>query len=40
MADSTAATSRSRAVEVTIWHWLRTAAIVAILVLMVWKPGA
>lgn len=22
------------------WHWLRTAAVVAILVLMVWKPGA
>ena len=26
--------------DVTLWHWLRTAAIVAILVLMVWKPGA
>ncbi len=22
------------------WHWLRTAAVVAILVLMIWKPGA
>ncbi len=22
------------------WHWLRTAAIIAILVLMIWKPGA
>lgn len=26
--------------RVTIWHWLRTAAVVAILVLMIWKPGA
>ena len=25
---------------VNTWHWLRTAAIVAILILMVWKPGA
>jgi uncharacterized membrane protein len=24
----------------TTWHWLRTAAVVAILVLMIWKPGA
>ncbi|MGI9021336.1 MAG: hypothetical protein ACR2G3_11580 [Solirubrobacterales bacterium] len=23
-----------------LWNWLRTASIVAILVLMVWKPGA
>ena len=22
------------------WHWLRTAAVLAILVLMIWKPGA
>jgi hypothetical protein len=22
------------------WHWLRTIAVVAILVLMIWKPGA
>ena len=22
------------------WHWLRTVAVVAILVLMIWKPGA
>ncbi len=22
------------------WHWLRTAAVVGILVLMIWKPGA
>ena len=28
------------AVEITIWHWLRTVAVVLILVLMVWKPGA
>ena len=28
------------AAQVTMWHWLRTAAVVAILVLMVWKPGA
>jgi hypothetical protein len=26
--------------QVTTWHWLRTAAIVGILILMVWKPGA
>jgi hypothetical protein len=26
--------------EGAAWHWLRTLAIVAILVLMVWKPGA
>jgi hypothetical protein len=26
--------------QVTMWHWLRAASIVAILVLMVWKPGA
>lgn len=26
--------------QVGLWHWLRTAAVVAILVLMVWKPGA
>jgi hypothetical protein len=26
--------------QVTMWHWLRTAAIVGILILMVWKPGA
>ena len=28
------------ATQVTMWHWLRTLSIVAILVLMVWKPGA
>lgn len=28
------------ATQATLWHWLRTAAVVAILVLMVWKPGA
>lgn len=26
--------------QVTVWHWLRTLALVGILVLMVWKPGA
>jgi hypothetical protein len=26
--------------QVTLWHWLRTLSVVAILVLMVWKPGA
>lgn len=30
----------ARDVRVSAWHWLRTLAIVAILVLMVWKPGA
>jgi hypothetical protein len=25
---------------VNTWHWLRTLSVVAILVLMVWKPGA
>jgi hypothetical protein len=34
-----AATAPSPA-QVTAWHWLRTASIFAILVLMVWKPGA
>ena len=33
------ATSPPRS-QVTMWHWLRTASIVLILVLMVWKPGA
>jgi len=28
------------AAMVNTWHWLRTASVVAILVLMVWKPGA
>ena len=23
-----------------VWHWLRTLSLIAILVLMVWKPGA
>jgi hypothetical protein len=26
--------------EAMVWHWLRTLAILGILVLMVWKPGA
>ena len=26
--------------QVTVWHWLRTLSVVAILVLMSWKPGA
>jgi hypothetical protein len=26
--------------QVNVWHWLRTLSVVAILVLMVWKPGA
>lgn len=26
--------------QVTLWHWLRTLSVVAILALMVWKPGA
>jgi hypothetical protein len=26
--------------QVTVWHWLRTLSVVAILVLMIWKPGA
>jgi hypothetical protein len=26
--------------RVTFWHWLRTLSVVAILVLMIWKPGA
>jgi hypothetical protein len=34
--DPDAATPR----QVTLWHWLRTLALVGILVLMVWKPGA
>jgi hypothetical protein len=25
---------------VTMWHWLRTLSVIAILVLMIWKPGA
>jgi hypothetical protein len=27
-------------IQATVWHWGRTLAIVGILVLMVWKPGA
>jgi hypothetical protein len=34
-----AANSDAR-LQVTVWHWLRTVTLVAILVLMVWKPGA
>lgn len=30
----------SLAGRLTTWHWLRTATVVAILVLMIWKPGA
>ena len=26
--------------RLSMWHWLRTATVVAILVLMIWKPGA
>jgi hypothetical protein len=26
--------------RLSAWHWLRTVAVVAILVLMIWKPGA
>ena len=26
--------------RVSVWHWLRTLSVIAILVLMVWKPGA
>ena len=29
-----------RVTRANMWHWLRTAALVAVLVLMVWKPGA
>jgi len=28
------------ATQVTMWHWLRTISLLAILVLMIWKPGA
>jgi hypothetical protein len=34
------ADSAAGARQVTAWHWLRTLALVGILVLMVWKPGA
>jgi hypothetical protein len=34
------ATEPSTAAQVTMWHWLRTASVVGILILMVWKPGA
>ena len=36
-ADDAGADARSGLAR---WHWLRTAATLAILVLMVWKPGA
>jgi hypothetical protein len=26
--------------QATVWHWLRALAIVGLLVLMIWKPGA
>jgi hypothetical protein len=26
--------------QATIWHWLRSLALLGILVLMIWKPGA
>lgn len=26
--------------QANVWHWLRTISVIAILVLMVWKPGA
>jgi uncharacterized membrane protein len=35
-ADAAGASMR----QVTVWHWLRTLSVIAILVLMVWKPGA
>jgi hypothetical protein len=35
-AEPGVATARA----VTAWHWLRTLALIGILVLMVWKPGA
>lgn len=28
------------AAQMRLWHWLRTLTLVAILVLMIWKPGA
>jgi hypothetical protein len=28
------------AAQVTAWHWLRTASVLGMLILMVWKPGA
>jgi hypothetical protein len=33
-------TAEPSAGAVTAWHWLRTLSVIAILVLMVWKPGA
>jgi hypothetical protein len=32
-------TEPATAAQVTMWHWLRTASVVGILILMVWKPG-
>jgi hypothetical protein len=34
------ATAEPSAAQVTLWHWLRTASVLGMLVLMVWKPGA
>ena len=34
------ATAEPTPAQVTMWHWLRTLSVVAILVLMIWKPGA
>jgi hypothetical protein len=28
------------AAAVTLWHWLRTASVIGMLILMIWKPGA
>jgi hypothetical protein len=30
----------AEAAQVTMWHWLRAASVVVILILMIWKPGA
>jgi hypothetical protein len=37
--EGAGATEPSRR-QVTLWHWLRTLSVVAMLVLMIWKPGA
>jgi hypothetical protein len=38
MTDGGAAERPGR--QVTLWHWLRTLSVVAMLMLMIWKPGA
>src|SRR5215211_2616595 len=38
--DATAATSAAEARQAVVWHWLRSLIVLALLVVMIYKPGA